>query len=248
MTARPAHERDAGNSAALPHAHAADSATPLHACEAGGSAKSRACVAGGLASSAHARMRTRGRVLIALGLALLLAAGCLAGFNVWDASRAGKSSARALEALSQMTPLSDALQVDAPEASWPMPVATVGDRDYVGVLEVDVLGLELPVLSSWSYEGLREAPCVYAGSAYASDLVIAAHNYPAHFGNLDELEVGDGVVFRDVDGNEFRYRVALVDALSAGAVAEMTSGDWSLTLFTCTLDGTSRITVRCEAA
>lgn len=44
--------------------------------------------------------------------------------------------------------------------------------------------------------------------------------------------------------------VLAVDALSAGAVEEMFQGGgdtWNLTLFTCTLDGSNRVTVRCCA-
>lgn len=34
--------------------------------------------------------------------------------------------------------------------------------------------------------------------------------------------------------------------ISADAVEEMESGDWDLSLFTCTLGGSYRVTVRCE--
>ena len=37
-----------------------------------------------------------------------------------------------------------------------------------------------------------------------------------------------------------------IERLRPTAVKEMTSGDWDLTLFTCTVGGQSRVTVRCE--
>ena len=127
-----------------------------------------------------------------------------------------------------------------------MPTQEVDGQSYIGVLELQPLGFSLPIISQWSYPGLRIAPCRYTGSAYQNDLVIAAHNYTSHFGRLKELSPGDAVTFIDVDGNVFRYQVAEVETLPPYSVAEMTSGDWDLTLFTCTIGGQSRVTVRCE--
>lgn len=42
-----------------------------------------------------------------------------------------------------------------------------------------------------------------------------------------------------------RYEVAEIEILSPDAVEEMTEDDGDLTLFTCTLGGGSRVTVRC---
>ena len=63
-----------------------------------------------------------------------------------------------------------------------MPTQEVDGQSYIGVLELQPLGLSLPIISQWSYPGLRIAPCRYTGSAYQNDLVIAAHNYTSHFG------------------------------------------------------------------
>ena len=64
-------------------------------------------------------------------------------------------------------------------------------------------------------------------------------------GQLDELAAGDQVSFTDADGNVFHYEVVLLETLSHTAVGKMASGDWDLTLFTCTSGGGSRYAVRC---
>lgn len=69
-----------------------------------------------------------------------------------------------------------------------------------------------------------------------------AYNYYSHFGYLRDLSP---VVFTDVDSNAFRYEVFEIETLSSTSVAEMTGGDWDLTLFTCTIGGKKRIIVRC---
>ena len=127
-----------------------------------------------------------------------------------------------------------------------MVVKMINGRPYIGVLAVPTLGLELPVIQEWSYPNLRVAPCRYVGSVYSDDLVIAAHNYISHFGNLKRLQPGDPVTFTDMEGNIFHYEVAVLETLEPTAVEEMTSGNWDLSLFTCTVGGKLRVTVRCE--
>lgn len=92
---------------------------------------------------------------------------------------------------------------------------------------------------------MKIAPCRYTGSAYLDNLILAAHNYSTHFGRLGELTKGDAVIFTDTVGNQFFYQVDEITRLEGTAVEEMEAGEWDLTLFTCTLDSRSRITVRC---
>ena len=202
---------------------------------------------------------------ILLGIVLLLASGGLTAFNLLDANRAAQTARQAvaqLEAAPQEMPQPTA-QTDAeksmdsevlPETEIPdyqlnpemeMPVRTVDGREYIGVLRIPALNLELPVQRAWSYPNLRVSPCRYQGSAYDGTLIVAGHNYPSHFGNLKQLHQGDAVSFEDADGNRFDYEVAEIEILSPEAVEEMAEGDWDLTLFTCTLGGGSRVTVRC---
>lgn len=127
-----------------------------------------------------------------------------------------------------------------------MTVVKVKGEDYVGVITVPKLGLELPVMSDWSYPKLRRSPCHFSGSTKTDDLVIFAHNYSRHFGKLNRLTAGDMVAFTDMNGVVTRYQVVDMDELSPYAVAEMVSGEFDLTLFTCTYGGKKRVTVRCD--
>lgn len=117
--------------------------------------------------------------------------------------------------------------------------------DYIGTLEIPALGLSLPIISEWSYPNLKLSPCRYQGSAYTDDLVLAGHNYPSHFGSLKNLYADDEIIFTDIDGNKFNYVVVEQEVLAATAIEEMSSGNWDLTLFTCTIGGKSRMAIRC---
>ena len=126
-----------------------------------------------------------------------------------------------------------------------MPMKEIDGETYIGVVEIPSLELSLPVMSDWSYPQLKKAPCRYVGSVYSHDVVICGHNYDRHFGRLKELVPGDEVRFTDMDDNVFRYSVCAVEQLAKTAVEEMQTGDWDLTLFTCTKGGVMRVTVRC---
>jgi len=127
-----------------------------------------------------------------------------------------------------------------------MPVMTIDGEDYIGLLEIPALDLKLPVMNEWNYARLKKAPCRYTGTAYQNNFVISAHNYESHFGRLKELPEGSRVAFTDADGNRFLYEVILIETLMPTDVDEMKSGEFDLTLFTCTVGGKQRVTVRCD--
>jgi sortase A len=121
---------------------------------------------------------------------------------------------------------------------------TIRDYDFIGYLSIPSLWLDLPVMSGWSYDNLNVSPCRYSGSPQTDDFVIAAHNYSSHFGFIQTLEKGDTVCFTDIHAKQYNYRVELIDTLSPTDVDDMTSGEYDLTLFTCTYSGKARVTVR----
>ncbi|MDD6023109.1 MAG: sortase [Oscillospiraceae bacterium] len=127
-----------------------------------------------------------------------------------------------------------------------MPTARINETYYIGVLRIPALGLELPVISAWNYANLKIAPCRFSGSVYQNDLIICGHNYSSHFGTLKNLREDDSVTFTDMDGNVFNYRLVEREILQPTQMEALEHGDWDLTLFTCTVGGRSRITLRFE--
>jgi sortase A len=209
-------------------------------------------------------MRGKGVGLITLGLAFLLTAAALAGYNLLESRQAKTASAQTVqniklrmddlgprteETASQIldtVPVGPKLPDFVRFPEMQMPVVTVEGQEYIGLVEIPCLNLELPVMAQWSYPALKIAPCRYEGSAYLGNLIVIAHNYDSHFGTLKDLRPEDVVFFTDGAGNVFRYRVIELEILPGNAVEDMSSGDWDLTLFTCTYGGRSRVTVRCE--
>lgn len=122
---------------------------------------------------------------------------------------------------------------------------------YCGYLTLDTLGLELPVLNEWSYPNLNIAPCRYEGMPQTNDFIIAAHNYNSHFGQIKYLSEGDEIVFTDCQGEKYHYNVIYteyIDGYNVEQMSENKSSSWDMTLFTCTLNGQSRVTIRAKLA
>ncbi len=196
--------------------------------------------------------RKAGKLLMTIGLLLIAAAFLLMVYNIWESKKAENMSE---EILNQIKDGQDenVSSDDADEKplyeiypDMEMPVLRIDGVDYIGILTVPSLGLELPVAGNWSYPNLRRSPCRYKGSAYSNDMIIAGHNYSRHFGGLKNLAIGEEISFRDVDGHIFQYQVDDIETIPGTAVEDMHAGEWDMTLFTCTYGGKSRVTIRCR--
>lgn len=201
--------------------------------------------------------KKKGSILMMGGLLLMAAALFLTCYNLWEERRAEASASAALEQILPELPTAEAPvppPEDIQEAVIPddllnpemeMPTVETDGQAYIGVVAIPALELELPVISQWSYPHLKIAPCRFEGSVYSDDLIIAGHNYRSHFGGLKNLRPGDEVTFTDVEGDVFRYTVAELETLDGNDLEGLESGEWDLTLFTCTLARTTRVVVRC---
>jgi sortase A len=192
-----------------------------------------------------------GIICIILGILLLSGALLLAVFNRRQDAAARDAAAEIMARMGQEIQENSAGELQIPpelltDEEKKMTEVEIDGYAYIGYLSIPNLGLELPVMSSWSYSQLRRAPCRYSGSVRGEDLVLMAHNYKNHFGRISRLNLNDSVSFTDMDGITTHYKVAALDILESTAVETMTAGEFDLTLFTCTYGGKSRVTVYCN--
>lgn len=205
-------------------------------------------------------MRTKlGNLCMVIGTALILGALYLFLSNQAETEQAERASAEVMPELIEQ--IQQVQEEEPPEQTWEIPEVPVEllteeerkmtekviyGRRYIGYLGIPVLELELPILSQWTYPDLQVSPARYYGSVKGEDLVLLAHNYPKHFGKISTLTEGDRITFTDMDGEVWEYEVVNKDIVDPYAVEEVISGDYDLTLFTCTYGGKSRVTVYCD--
>ena len=183
--------------------------------------------------------RRLGVWVICLGMLLVVSSIGLFAYNLWDENRAALAAASTVTALCE--------QMDAQDALSDVKEIEIDGEQYIGILRIPALGLELPINKEWSYPKLKESPCRYAGDVSGS-LTIAAHNYKNHFGNVSSLAYDDTVLLTEVDGHENLYSVKEVVIIQATGIDEMVNSSYDLTLFTCTYGGKGRVAIRCMRA
>lgn len=196
------------------------------------------------------RKRKRGIILIAIGCCLTAFAFFLWGRNLWEDSQAGRKAEQLLEeAVSKIKPLPVTAENRLLESVFKLdrPDDHEAKDGLLGILKVEKLGLQLPVQSDYETKKLRTAPCRYKGRyENLENLVICAHNYRRHFGNLKTLEEGDEITFTYLDDQTITYEVEEVLTIEPDDFESAESPDWELTLFTCTTGGAKRVLVHCR--
>lgn len=209
--------------------------------------------------------RDRGLPWFVAGLLLITAAVVLVLGNLLEDHHAGEAATRAMLSLRQVamdngnTAVANLPSGDTPESGepevpdyvlnpgMPMPEEAVDGRDYIGILSIPAVEMELPIQSAWSYPNLKASPCRFDGSVYTDDMIIAGHDYRTHFRALRSLTGGERVTFTDINGNVFAYDVSLIETIAGTDVDGLIGDDaWDLTLFTCTADGSARVVIRCQ--
>jgi len=203
---------------------------------------------------------------VLIGILLIGGAVGLVVYNMYESNAAFEKSQDVMTELKQLIPDPSPANAAASPSTEPpsddlfapyeepttqppseMRSISVNGEEYCGYITLPQLGLELPVMSGWSYERLKTSPCRYSGTVEGRDIIIAAHNYNSHFGRIKELSQGDEIWFTTADGMQYFYRVDYTENVDGYDVDQMLSGgssDWDMTLFTCTLSGQSRVTVR----
>lgn len=183
---------------------------------------------------------------MAVGVICMLAAISLLVYNYAENKNAGKSSAVIMDSLRMEISKNEVEAVEPDPFDDEMEIAEIDGNGYIGYLSMPALELDLPVMAEWDYDKLKKAPCRYYGSALTDNLVIAAHDYRNHFGYIGNLKSGDTVMFTDVNGRVYNYRVTSVDMIMPTDTDKVKDTGDDLILYTCNYGGTKRICVRCS--
>lgn len=126
---------------------------------------------------------------------------------------------------------------------------SVDNKYYWGIIDIPEIGIKLPVMSEWNYDNLNISPCLFYNDEKNNRKIIAGHNYSSHFGKLKQLKQGDYIIFTNAENKRVIYKVLQTEILGSTDTDKMLGGDdWNLTLFTCSLSGYERVTVRCIQA
>lgn len=184
--------------------------------------------------------------LMSAGIILIGFAAVLLVYNNYENQKAQEYSGRLIHSIKEDIASNELKDKITDPFDEEMTVKEIDGYGYIGYLSIPALNLDLPVMSEWDYGRLKISPCRYYGSTKTDNLVVAAHNYRAHFGYLGNLKPGDTVVFTDIDAVTHNYKVDSVDLLMPTDVDKVKDAGDDLILYTCTYGGKKRIIVRCN--
>lgn len=185
-------------------------------------------------------IRRIGTIFVIFGLVLICSALSLLFYNSYQEENSYKETENVLSALEGE--IQNSIQADSSDEV----TVDINGYDYIGFIEIPKIEIKLPVLSEWDYARLKIAPCRQFGSINTDDIVIAAHNYKKHFGNLSNLSIGDEIILTDTSKNEHIYSVARMEVLRSTDVEKVQNSGYDLVLYTCTYGGKTRVTLFCN--
>ncbi|WP_317855326.1 sortase [Chakrabartyella piscis] len=167
--------------------------------------------------------------LMGLGFACILGAAGVLGYTQMQEKSALSFGHEVIVALEQEMQISDISGIEEMKTT----AISINGQSYMGVILIPQLELELPVASTYTDALLQQTPCAFAGSIATEDLIIAAHNYTVHFGDISQLEVKDEIYLVDAAGMLHTYQLVLEETLDGSDLTGLYEGEWDLTLFTC---------------
>lgn len=210
------------------------------------------------------KRRVFGTFCLVLGVILVLLSLASVGWILWNEERAGENAEDAMEQLllqlekqpvettepahgelPTVAPVPGETVIAAPEELRAMPEVVIDGVSYIGYLHIPAIDLELPVIGESNPDNLEIAPCRFYGTVYQKNFVIGGHRYRKHFRKLKTLGYGEKVTFIDMEENVYTYEVADCEVIQPYEAEYLCSGNWDLSLYTCTPGGLTRVVLRC---
>lgn len=117
----------------------------------------------------------------------------------------------------------------------------------IGVINIPSINVNYPILSTYTDELLKIAPCRFHGPNpnEVGNLCIAGHNYKnsKFFSKVPNLQLGDKIEITDLSGRILTYTVYdkfIVNPDELECTSQLTNGNKEITLITCTNDNKQR--------
>ena len=183
------------------------------------------------------------KYLIILGILCILLSITLYIKNKYQELDTGKKSKEILDIIETKINVSDKEEIKTNTEDL---VLNISGYDYIGVINIPSLNIKLPIMRETDYDRLAISPCKYYGNITTNDLVLCAHDYVNQFGKISNLKEDDIVIITDVLGNNYVYKVVLIEELNPTDITNMIDSPFDLTLYTCSYGALKRITVRCN--
>ena len=170
------------------------------------------------------------RILLVLGVLLILGALLITVVPVVSGKIASSKNDGVLETVYSLIPevrsgtFDDRVDVD-------MPSLEVDGEDYVGIIEIPMLEVHLPIRARWDSGKVSRSPCRFAGSIYDGSLIVGGSDHEDQFDFAKTISIGDAVFVTDMTGSRYTYKVTWVELTDDVSAENLASREADLVLF-----------------
>ena len=170
------------------------------------------------------------RILLALGVLLVLGALLITVVPMLRGKIATSKNGGVFETVYSLIPEVRAGAFDD-RVDVEMPSLEVDGEDYVGIIEIPMCGVHLPIRASWDSGDISRSPCRFTGSIYDGSLVVGGSDHEGQFNFAKTISIGDTVFVTDMTGARYTYKVTWVELTDDVSREYLTSREADLVLF-----------------
>lgn len=184
-------------------------------------------------------------VLAVAGILLMSAAVILVVINHLSTVKYKEEAAELAEELMSLMPeISEGFIYE--RSDYGMPASELDGKDYVGILEIPLYSVKLPVAAKWDKSELKKAPCRFAGSVYDGTMVIGGSDNAGQLDFMENITETDALYFTDMSGERFSFTVTEIEKTKDASEKTLTDGDFDLVIFARSSTTFDYTVVRCR--
>ncbi len=164
-------------------------------------------------------------LLLIIGLVLILSLLFLLIFSLQKFNQSDENLPQIAEKIEKLIPKKSEVGISS-SFDCEMPSIEIDGCDFIGLIEVPSYGIKLPIYSEFE----EYMPKVYSRNNDSS-LVIEGRYSKNQFSFADKIEVGEQIIFTDLYGNVFRYKVKRITHSDNINSEKFQSDNQALTIF-----------------
>ena len=189
------------------------------------------------------RMTAR-RICVMAGACLLVAAAAVLIGWQWGIRASQQQMENCVHTIRALLP---EVQGAVPEERTDntMPVLSLNETNFIGILEMPRYASALPVCADWGQ--VSRYPCCLSGSIYDGSMQIGGTSQKGQYDFYREISVGDSLFFTDMTGNRYAYTVADLRYEKHADQAALQRRESALTLFVKNVYGFEYLVICCDA-
>ncbi len=127
-----------------------------------------------------------------------------------------------------------------------MPCIELDGVDFVGIIEIPLYDVTLPVCNEWVAADVEKYPHRYTGSLYDNSLVLGGSDNEGQFDFMKLISNGDPVYLTDMTGACYSFSVCDIEKTDDVSYANLINENCDLTFFARNTYGFDYTVVRCK--